>query len=198
MRLLLASLLMATVFPLLNGCAPLVVGGAAAGGVMVAQDRRTVGTMTEDEGIEQKTAARIGERFRDGIHVNVTSFNRMVLLTGEVAEVTPLRSAEFPVLRGRARVATGWLGNFDVVVDGYAAPAPSSRANSAHLRAWWLPTPCAPAMTMPRPSTASTATCITRRRSSSVSEEYSPSEPFGPTPRHPFCMRKSTCSANRS
>jgi len=86
MRLLLASLLMATVVHLFNGCAPLVVCGTAAGGVMVAQDRRTVGTMTEDEGIEQKAAGRIGERFRDGIHVNVTSFNRMVLLTGEVPD----------------------------------------------------------------------------------------------------------------
>jgi ferredoxin len=50
-----------------------------------------------------------------------------VLLTGR-EEVPPLRAAEFPVARGRARAATGWLGNFDVVVDGYAMPRPSSRA----------------------------------------------------------------------
>lgn len=85
MRPLLA-LLLASVFPLLHGCAPLVIGGAAAGGVMVAQDRRTVGTVTEDEGIELKTAGRISERYRDGVHVNVTSFNRSVLLTGEVPD----------------------------------------------------------------------------------------------------------------
>ena len=50
-----------------------------------------------------------------------------VLLSGE-AEVEPLRRAEFPVAKGRARAATGYLGAFKVVVDGYAAPSPSSRA----------------------------------------------------------------------
>jgi ferredoxin len=50
-----------------------------------------------------------------------------VLLTGAEA-VEPLRAAEFPVARGRARAATGWLGNFEVTVDGYAMPRPSSRA----------------------------------------------------------------------
>jgi ferredoxin len=50
-----------------------------------------------------------------------------VLLTGE-APVAPIPAAEFPVLRGRARAATGWLGAFEVVVDGYAAPSPASRA----------------------------------------------------------------------
>lgn len=49
-----------------------------------------------------------------------------VLLTGET-EVEPARENPFPVLRGRARAATGWLGAFEVVVDGFAAPAPSSR-----------------------------------------------------------------------
>ncbi|MCO6417225.1 4Fe-4S dicluster domain-containing protein [Siccirubricoccus sp. KC 17139] len=49
-----------------------------------------------------------------------------VLLTG-AEPVTPPRSAEFPVLRGRARGATGWLGTFEVLVDGYAAPSPASR-----------------------------------------------------------------------
>ncbi|MCS6890341.1 MAG: 4Fe-4S dicluster domain-containing protein [Rhodovarius sp.] len=50
-----------------------------------------------------------------------------VLLSGEV-EVTPPPALPFPVLRGRARSAQGFLGAFEVVVDGYAAPAPSSRA----------------------------------------------------------------------
>jgi osmotically-inducible protein OsmY len=70
--------------PLIQGCTPLVVAGAAAGGIVVASDRRTLGTITEDEGIELRTAGRIGERFKDGVHVNVTSFNRIALLTGEV------------------------------------------------------------------------------------------------------------------
>jgi len=88
------SLLAMTVMALLQGCAPLVVGGAAVGGVMVAQDRRTVGTMTEDEGIEQKAAGRIGERFKDAVHVNVTSYNRMVLLTGEVPDAAARTEVE--------------------------------------------------------------------------------------------------------
>jgi ferredoxin len=50
-----------------------------------------------------------------------------VLLTGGEA-VQPLRAADFPVARGRARNATGWLGAFEVTVDGYAMPRPSSRA----------------------------------------------------------------------
>jgi ferredoxin len=49
-----------------------------------------------------------------------------VLLTG-AEPVEPLRAADFPVARGRARGAAGWLGNFEVVVDGYAMPRPSSR-----------------------------------------------------------------------
>lgn len=93
MRRILALSILA-VFPLLHGCAPLLVGGAAAGGVMVAQDRRTVGTMTEDEGIEQKASGRIGERFKDGVHVNVTSYNRMVLLTGEVPDAAAKTEVE--------------------------------------------------------------------------------------------------------
>lgn len=50
-----------------------------------------------------------------------------VLLTG-AEEVTPPRAAPFPVMKGRARTATGWLGAFEVTVDGAAVPRPSSRA----------------------------------------------------------------------
>ena len=70
--------------PLMQGCTAAVVAGAAVGSIVVATDRRTLGTMTEDEGIELKTVARINERFKDGVHVNATSFNRIALLTGEV------------------------------------------------------------------------------------------------------------------
>jgi osmotically-inducible protein OsmY len=84
MRQLVVGLLVS--LPLLHGCTAAVVGTAAATGVVVANDRRTAGTMTEDEGIEIKTGNRIGSRFPDGIHVNVTSYNRLVLLTGEVPD----------------------------------------------------------------------------------------------------------------
>lgn len=79
-----AMLALIALAPLVSGCAPLVAGGVAVTGIMIAEDRRTVGTITEDETIKLKTAGRIGERFKDGVHVNVTSFNRVSLLTGEV------------------------------------------------------------------------------------------------------------------
>ncbi|MCV2365407.1 BON domain-containing protein [Paucibacter sp. DJ1R-11] len=68
-----------------SACAPLVLGGAMMGGAFVATDRRTSGTQVEDEGIEFKAAARIREQVGDKGHVNVNAYNRMVLLTGEVA-----------------------------------------------------------------------------------------------------------------
>jgi len=97
MRQIVIALL--AILPLLNGCAPLVIGGAAAGGVMVAEDRRTVGTMTEDEGIELKASSRIGERFKEAVHINVTSYNRMVLLTGEVPDAATKAEVE-RIVRG--------------------------------------------------------------------------------------------------
>ncbi|NBR28608.1 MAG: BON domain-containing protein [Betaproteobacteria bacterium] len=68
---------------LLTGCVAAVVGGAG-GAALVGADRRTVGTVTEDQGIELKAGSRISEKFPDA-HINVTSYNRMVLLTGEAA-----------------------------------------------------------------------------------------------------------------
>src|SRR4051812_7953245 len=67
----------------LSACAPLVVGGAAVG-AMVMTDRRTAGTVVEDERIELRGASLMREAFGDRAHVNVTSYNRTLLLTGEV------------------------------------------------------------------------------------------------------------------
>lgn len=67
----------------LQGCAPLIVGGAVAGGAMVAVDRRHADIMATDERIEIQATNRINELFKDKGHINVTSFNRQVLLTGE-------------------------------------------------------------------------------------------------------------------
>ena len=69
---------------LLPGCAPLVVGAAVGGTVMVATDRRTTGTQVDDEVIEDKASYTIRERFKGDFHVNVTSYNGIVLITGEV------------------------------------------------------------------------------------------------------------------
>ncbi len=79
--------------PVISGCAVVALGGAAATGYMVAEDRRTVGTMTEDQGIEFRTASRIGEKVKDA-HINVTSYNRAVLLTGEVPNEAAKTDAE--------------------------------------------------------------------------------------------------------
>ena len=72
---------------LTSGCALLVATGVAAGvgtGAAMSQDRRTAGIFVEDEGIEQKSDRLVSEKFGKKVHVNVTSFNRIVLLTGEV------------------------------------------------------------------------------------------------------------------
>src|SRR5574343_1658983 len=68
----------------LSGCVPLIVGAAATGGALVATDRRTTGTQVEDQGIELKATNRIRELTDGKSHVNITSYDRQVLLTGEV------------------------------------------------------------------------------------------------------------------
>lgn len=67
----------------LSGCAAIVVGGAV-GTAMVVTDRRTAGTQLEDQNIELKALTRIRESVGDRAHINTTSYNRLVLLTGEV------------------------------------------------------------------------------------------------------------------
>ena len=69
----------------LTACVPLLIGGAAAGGTLMATDRRTSGAQIEDEGIELRGASRIRSNLGERGHVNLTSYNRQVLLTGEVA-----------------------------------------------------------------------------------------------------------------
>ncbi|HSM22208.1 MAG TPA: BON domain-containing protein [Rubrivivax sp.] len=67
----------------LAGCAPLVVGGVMVGSTMIATDRRTAGTQLEDQAIELKAADRVKALATLG-HVNVVSYNRIALITGEV------------------------------------------------------------------------------------------------------------------
>jgi len=71
----------------LSACAPLMFGGVL-GGAMVASDRRTTGIQVEDEGIEQRSATAIRENFGSKEHINITSYNRQVLITGEVSNDT--------------------------------------------------------------------------------------------------------------
>ena len=69
---------------LLAGCVPLIVAGAVGGTALVATDRRSVGAQADDEAIELKISNNIGTGYGDRVHVSVTSYNGIVLLTGEV------------------------------------------------------------------------------------------------------------------
>ena len=75
-------LLLVLVSGSLQGCFPIAAAGMGTG-AMVSQDRRTSGAYVEDEAIENKAVNRIGKQFNDTVHVNVTSFNRIVLISGE-------------------------------------------------------------------------------------------------------------------
>jgi len=78
----------------LAGCAtPVVLGGAAIGGMM-AIDRRTAGIQIEDESIELRSSNRIHGAYGDKVHVNTTSYNRQVLLTGEVPSAEARQAIE--------------------------------------------------------------------------------------------------------
>lgn len=68
----------------LSACAPLIVGGAVTS-VFVATDRRTSGAQLDDQGIELRGANRLRDQLGERGSVSVTSYNRQVLLTGEVA-----------------------------------------------------------------------------------------------------------------
>ena len=85
-RTCLAALLLASL-PSLQGCFPVIAAGAGATALMAA-DRRSSGAYVEDQGLELKVGSRIDERFKDRVHVNVTSFNRTVLLTGEAPDAS--------------------------------------------------------------------------------------------------------------
>lgn len=85
----------------LSACAvvpPLLVGGAVVGGGMVATDRRTAGIQLEDQGIEFRAAARVRELATLG-QISVNSYNRVVLLTGEVPSATERARAEEAVTK---------------------------------------------------------------------------------------------------
>jgi osmotically-inducible protein OsmY len=83
LRLTTALALAGVVVAGLSACAPLLVGGAVLGGGLVATDRRTTGIQIEDESIELRASSRVRELATLG-QVSVTSYNRLVLLTGEV------------------------------------------------------------------------------------------------------------------
>ncbi|MES2937024.1 MAG: BON domain-containing protein [Pseudomonadota bacterium] len=97
-RLLLAALAATALAGVLSACAPLIVG-AAAGTALVATDRRTSGAQLEDERIELRAASSLRDAFGERAHINVSSYNRQVLLTGEVPNDQAKQQAEQVVMR---------------------------------------------------------------------------------------------------
>ncbi len=82
----------------LTGCFPLAIGGVV-GGAMMATDRRTSGTQVEDEAIELKSINRVRDAIGERGHVSVTSYNRLVLITGEVDNAADKAAVEQAVSR---------------------------------------------------------------------------------------------------
>ena len=116
----------------LSGCAlplvPLVVGGGMVGGGLIATDRRTTGTQIEDESIELKAAARARELATLG-RISMTSYNRLVLITGQVPGETEKKAVG---------AAVGQVENVRSVVNELAVGDNSgvgSRSNDAVLTA---------------------------------------------------------------
>ena len=115
---LLRSLLLAlTAGTTLSACAPLLIGGAIWGGTMVVSDRRTSGTQIDDQAIELKSVRRIADVIADRGHVNVTSYNRLVLITGEVPTEADKTAVEQAVMR---------IENVRSIVNELMLAAPSS------------------------------------------------------------------------
>jgi osmotically-inducible protein OsmY len=83
----------------LSACAPVLLGGVVVGTSVVATDRRSSGAQIEDETIEVRAASRIQEHVGQRAHVDVTSYNRQVLLTGEVGSLQDKQLVEQLVAR---------------------------------------------------------------------------------------------------
>ena len=126
MRLFLAISAVA-LLPLLNGCAAVVLGGAAAtGGYLVGEDRRPAAVMTDDQAIELRASNRITDKF-PGAHVSATSYNKLVLLSGEVPTAAAKAEVE-QIVRG----VDGVRGTYNELTVGPTS-ALSARANDSYI-----------------------------------------------------------------
>jgi osmotically-inducible protein OsmY len=126
-RLALAVTALIAVLPFVTGCVPAVIATGATVGVMSAQDRRSTGVQTDDEGIEWKAAQSVPERYAAASHLNFTSFNQRLLITGEV----PSEEARAAIGEQAAKV----LGVKDVINETAIAPASSlsARSNDSYI-----------------------------------------------------------------
>ena len=79
-----AALVAVALLPAVTGCAPVIVAAGVGATALVATDRRSTGAQVDDQSIELKIVTAAGSSYGDSIHLNVTSYNGVVLLTGEV------------------------------------------------------------------------------------------------------------------
>lgn len=120
------AVLMLATLPLLQACFPVVATGMGAGALMIA-DRRVSEAYVMDEGIELRALGRINDRYGDRVHVNVTSYNRNVLITGEAPDAAAKADIEKTV-RG--------VDNVRSVTNELAVAPPTSytsRSNDAYI-----------------------------------------------------------------
>src|SRR5882672_1529910 len=111
----------------LQGCVPIVIGAGGAAAYSSLEDRRTTGTQIDDESIEVRASNRLSDRFGSTVHINVTSYNRVALLTGEVPDERSRTDAEKIV---RAVPTVRDVTN-DLQVSGISSLA--SRGNDSYL-----------------------------------------------------------------
>ena len=116
LRPLSQAVLCAALLASLQGCVAVVAAGAV-GGAMATADRRSLGAQTEDKAIAVKADTRLGSIVGDAGHVNVNSYNRKVLLTGEVRDEAMKRAVENEVRS---------IANVDNVFNELAIAGPSS------------------------------------------------------------------------
>lgn len=112
---------------LMSACAPLLIGGAAVGSALVVTDRRSTGTQLDDQSIELKAVNRISPIAGDRGHVSATSYNKIVLLTGEVPD---------EAMRSRVEQQVRGIEGVRSVVNELAVMGPSSltaRSNDSLL-----------------------------------------------------------------
>lgn len=126
-RTIRTALILAAAIPVLAGCVGAAVVGAGAAGALMYSDRRISETYVMDEGIELRASKNISEKLGDKAHVNVTSYNRTVLLTGEV----PTAAAKTEAENIAAQVPNVKAISNELAIAG--ASSYSSRSNDSYI-----------------------------------------------------------------
>lgn len=126
LKLALVTAALLTALPALQGCVPAIVAGATVG-VISAHDRRSTGTQTDDETIEWKAKLRIPDQYKSFSNVNFTSYNRRLLITGEVSNAEAKAAIE-----AEARKVDGVREVYNELGIGPVSPL-GSRSNDSFI-----------------------------------------------------------------